>query len=197
MPLNDALSELVGPNGHTDSEPMEEVEASEVEAPESVLAVIRRRARELREQQTIVLDIPGYDGYLAARFRAVSIGRIFSKRADGSNPLSVDWTVAADILGGAVDDVLIRDSPDGEAHPVFTDQTARFDDDLVEALELEPAAQTARAVLVSLCGGEEMGESRVWSLFMQYQGWLVSGVGGDDLTEGDAAGRAVGEYPPR
>lgn len=195
MSFNDALSELVTPNGHSEDD--EIIDSVETEAPESVLSVVRRRARELREQQTVTLDIPGYDGYLAARFRAVSIGRVFSRRGDGTNPLTVDWTTAADILGGAVDDVLIRDSPEGDAHPVFTDQTARFDDDLVEALELEPVAQTARAVLVSLCGGEEVGESRVWALFMQYQGWLMAGGSDSESAESESVSRAVGESPRR
>lgn len=178
------------PNG---DEPGAELEAA---ASGSVLAALRRRARELREQQNVTLDIPGYDGYMLARFRAVSIGRIYGKRTDGATPINPDWTLAADVLGSAVDDVLMRDDPESEeSHPIFKDQPARFDDDLVEALDLRPAQRTARAVLVALCGGGALGESRLWALYMQYQGWLLAGVDGANV-EGEAAAQAVGEHRP-
>ena len=187
--LKDAVTDLVTdapgfPGGGHGDEPEPEPEAA---APGSVLAALRERARKLRDEQTVHLDIPGYDGYLVARFHAVSLGRIFGKRVDGTTPINPEPGMAADVLAQAVDDVLMRDSPESdELHPVFTDQFARFDDDLVEALGLEPTQRTARAVVIALCGGGPMGESRVWALYMQYQGWLLAGV--DGVTGGGKRG---------
>ena len=196
--LKDAVTDLVTdapgfPGGGHGDEPEPEPEAA---APGSVLAAVRERARKLRTERTVTLDIPGYDGYLAATFHAVSLGRVFGKRVDGTTPINPEPGMAADVLASAVDDVHIRESPEGALHPVFTDQTARFDDDLVQALDLRPAQRTARAVLMSLCGGEELGESRVYALYMQYQGWLLGGAEGNSA-ESEAARQAVGEYLPR
>lgn len=196
MTLENAVSELVQPHDGVpdavDEPGPEPVNA----APGSVLAALRERARQLREEHTVDLDIPGYDGMLVGKYKAVSLGRVFSKRAD--TPINPDWTVAADTLGKALVEVLMRDSPSGESvYPLFTDQVARFDDDLVEALGLAPAQRTARAVLVALCGGGALGESRVWAHYMQYQGWLLAGLEGDESAEEMIASRAVGELPRR
>ena len=192
MPLNDALDELVTPQAlePPGAEPEPEPENA---APGSVLAALRARAKELREQQTTLLDIPGYDGMLTARYRAVSLGRIFAKRSDATTPINPDWTMAADVLAGALDELLMRDAPDGDLYPLFTDQPARYDDDTVQALGLEVRERSARAVIVALCGGGPLGESRVWSHYMAYQGWLMAGVEGE-TAEAEAARAAVGEY---
>ena len=79
---------------------------------------------------------------------------------------------------------------------LFKDQSARFDDDLVEVLGLQPEARTARAVLVALMGGGELGESRVWAHYMQYQGWLMAGVNGEPA-ESEVVSQAVGELTAR
>ena len=201
MSFTKAVDDLVTPpssapvDGGYSGEPEPEPEPA---ATGSVLAAVRERARQLRTEQTVTLDIPGYDGYLAARFHAVSLGRVFGKRLDGTTPINPEAGMIADVLAGACDDVLIRDSPDsGVTHPVFKDQAARFDDDLVEALDLQPEQRTARAVIVALCGGGALGESRVWALYMQYQGWLLAGVTGSEApVESEAARQAVGEYLP-
>jgi hypothetical protein len=177
-------------NGHvSDSEP-------EDAAAGSVLGVLRDRAAYLRAQQSTDLDIPGYDGLLVGRYRAVSLGRIFSKQTDGSTPINPNWTLAADTLATALIELFMRDSPDGpELHPLFKDIPAKFDDDLVEALNLYPDARTARAVLVALCGGGPLGETRVWAHYMAYQGWLLAGVEGESAEQGVVAA-AVGESTP-
>lgn len=173
-------------NGHHEPEPVTEA------APGSVLAMLRARAKSLREEKTTDLDIPGYDGYLVGRYRAVSLARIFARSTGVQTPLTIEWTTAADTLATALVELFMRDSPDGELHPLFKDQPARFDDDLVECLALVVTQRTARAVLVALCGGDELGESRVWSHYMAFQGWLMAGEGGEPA-EGEVAKRAVGE----
>lgn len=197
MPLNDALDALVTPSPPDAPEVSDRPEAeSATAAPDSVLGALRARAKELREQTTTLLDIPGYDGMLTARYRAVSLGRIYAKRMDATTPINPDWTMAADTLASALDELLMRDAPDGDLYPLFTDQPARYDDDTVEALGLVVTERSARAVIVALCGGGPLGESRVWSHYMQYQGWLMAGVEGD-TAENEAARNAVGESRPR
>jgi hypothetical protein len=197
VPLNDAVDELVtnspplvAPPTVAGDEPEPEPENA---APGSVLAALRARAKQLREEQTVVLDVPGYDGYLAARYKAVSLGRLFAKRTDATTPINPDWGMAADTLATALVELLMRDAPDGDLYPLFTDQPARYDDDTVEALGLEVHERSARAVIVALCGGGALGESRVWAHYMAYQGWLMAGGDGDSAEE-EAAREAVGEY---
>ena len=193
MTVEDALNTITTPlpaeNGHREPEPVTEA------APGSVLAMLRARAKALREETTIDLDVPGYDGYLVARYGAVSLARIFSSRAGSGSvetPLTMEWTTAADTLARALVELFMRDSPEGELHPLFTDQPARFDDDLVECLALQPSQRSGRAVLVALCGGAELGESRVYAHYMAYQGWLMAGANGEPA-ESEVATKAVGE----
>jgi hypothetical protein len=193
MPLQDAVNDIVTtpPSLAPHSEGVEPEPEPEA-APGSVLAALRERAAQLRAEQTVTLDIPGYDGLLVGKYKAMSLGRVFGKRVDGNTPLNPEWTIAADTLATALDELLMRDAPDGDMYPLFTDTPARFDDDLVNALGLHPDARTARAVLVALCGGGALGESRVWAHYMQYQGWLLSGVEGEQVEQAVAA-MAVGE----
>ena len=115
MPLQDAVDELVTPPPEAQAVPeVDEPEPeSDAAAPGSVLAVLRERARQLREQQYVNLDVPGYDGYLVARYRAVSIARVFAGRTDVT-ALNPDTPLAADTLGQAIEDIYMRDSPDGD-----------------------------------------------------------------------------------
>jgi hypothetical protein len=165
-------------------------------APGSVLAVLRDRAAQLRAEQTTDLDIPGYNGLLVARYRAVSLGRIYARAGGVQTPLNPEWTLGADTLAGALVELFMRDSADSEElHPLFTDIPARFDDDLVSALNLHPDAQTGRAVLVALCGGGPLGETRVWAHYMTYQGWLLAGVEGESAEQA-VVSQTVGESLP-
>ena len=83
-------------NGHHEPEPVTEP------APGSVLALLRAKAKALREEKTTDIDIPGYDGYLVGRYRAVSIARIFGRSTTVETPLTPEWTTAADTLGSAL-----------------------------------------------------------------------------------------------
>jgi hypothetical protein len=161
-----------------------------------VLAALRERAAQLRAEQTIDLDIPGYDGLLVGRYKAVSLGRIFARASTVQTPLTFEWTLGADTLAGALVELFMRDAADSEdLHPLFTDVPARYDDDLVSALNLHPDAHTGRAVLVAVCGGGPLGETRVWAHFMQYQGWLLAGVEGESAEQA-VVSQAVGESRP-
>jgi hypothetical protein len=186
-------------NGDNPDEPELASVVSEPEpAPGSVLAALRERAAQLRAEQTTDLDIPGYNGLLVARYRAVSLGRVYARASGVQTPLTFEWTLAADTLAGALVELFMRDAADSEElHPLFTDIAARFDDDLVSALNLHPEARSGRAVLVALCGGGALGESRVWAHYMAYQGWLLAGVEEEEGTiEQAVVSQAVGESLP-
>lgn len=169
--LNEAITQV------TDQPTQEFMPDPEVRvgAGSSVLAAVRARAEQLSHENTVELDVPGYDGVLVGRYKAISIARVFNGPAGSMrNPLT-DWGPGADALGQALIGLYGRND-DGELEPLFLDQAARFDDDLVDALKLKPVKKSARAVLVALCGGGELGESRVWSLYMNYQNWLTEGA---------------------
>jgi hypothetical protein len=143
-------------------------------ADSSVLKAVRLRAAQLALDNTVELAIPGYGGVLVGRYKAISIARVYGGPGGQlRNPLS-DWGVAADALCRALVGLYGRNEA-GELEPLFHDQDARLDDDLTEALHLDPAEHTARAVLVALCGGGELGQSRVWSHFLAYQSWVTEG----------------------
>jgi hypothetical protein len=193
-PLTEAIAEVTATEAPQVAEPEAEPGAA---APGSVLAALRTRAQQLRESHTTDIDVPGYDGMLVARYKAVSLPRVFARASDFQTPINPDWTLAADTLGMALVELLMRGGPDNSLHPLFTDIPARFDDDLVECLGLRPAERTARAVLVALCGGGALGESRVWSHYMAYQGWLMAGADTGTTIESEVASAAVGESTGR
>ena len=118
-------------------------------APGSVLGELRARAAQLAAQQTIDLEVPGYNGVLVARYGAVSISRIYAQNPDQLIP---KWTVAADTLGRALVGLYGRNEA-GEPEPLQHDVPTRFDDELVGMLGLHPTERSTRAVLVALCGG--------------------------------------------
>jgi hypothetical protein len=161
--------------------------ASAREADSSILRAVRLRAAQLAHEDTVELAIPGYGGVLVGRYRAISIAKVYGGPGGQlRNPLT-EWGVAADALSRALVGLYGRNER-GDLEPLFIDQDARFDDDLAQALDLEPDEQTARAVLVALCGGGELGESRVWSHFLAYQTWVTEGPAQE--VAADAVGEA-------
>ena len=162
-------------------------------APGSILGELRARAAQLAAQQTIDLEIPGYNGVLVARYAAVSISRIYAQNPDQLIP---KWTVGADTLARALVGLYGRNAH-GDPEPLQHDVPTRFDDDLVQMLDLHPGERSARGVLVALCGGGELGESRVWAHYMQYQGWLMAGGDDGDAPAQEVVDTLVGEFPGR
>jgi hypothetical protein len=166
-------------------------------APGSVLAQLRARARQLAQRQTVDLPIPGYDDVgLVGRYGAISLARTL-ERSNTFNPVMPEWQVAADSLSRALVQLLVRDPESGELEPFAPGVALRFDDDLVAALGLEPAAHSAREVLKALCGGGELGESRISAHFMAYQGWLMGGAELGETPMQEVIDQTLGEYPAR
>lgn len=197
MSVQRALADLAQDGDTAEFDQISEEDADELladvddrPAAGSILESLRARAQQLQAEQTIDLEIPGYSGQLVGRYRAVSLPRAMSAAGE-MNPIMPKWTMAADTLARALEAVYYRDEQ-GDLSPLYP-EPVRFDDDLVEMFGLRPTEHSARGVLVALCGGAELGESRVWTHYMAYQGWLMAG-GDDDapLAQG-VADAAVGE----
>ena len=184
--IRDAVDARVG--GEPEAPPVA-LPAPERAHDSSMLASLRQRAKQLATETTVDLAIPGYNDELWGRFKAISLARVLNQ-GDTVNPIMPPWQTAADALAGACVGLFGRNGK-GELEPLAHDVAVRFDDDLVDMLGLDPPHRTARSVMVTALGGGELGESRVSSLFMNYQGWLMAGAEGDR----DAAERAVGEFP--
>jgi len=183
--------------GDAIDQPTREMSAIELPTPNgdapvesSMVASLRARAALLRQARSVDLPIPGYGGELVGRYRAINLAKYNKVGADGfTNPLT-EWHLAADALATALLGIYGREVEGGPLLPFFNDQVARYDDDLVQALALEPTEHTARGVLVALCGGGEDGEWAVWRHFIAYQAWL------EEEPAQEVADRAVGEHFP-
>jgi hypothetical protein len=162
-------------------------------ASSSIIAALRARAAQLAHETTVDLEVPGYNGVLVGRYRAVPLSSIWATPQGQMRNAVSDWEVGADVLTRALEELLGRNA-EGGLEPLAFDGPTRFDDDLVQMLSLEPSARTARAVLIALCGGGDvaLGQSRVWAHFMAYQSWLMQGAG--EQTQ-EVAEQIVGEYP--
>jgi hypothetical protein len=199
MGIRDAVEAATGETVAFDAiDGIEEAEAPApppTAAPGSVLDKLRASAAQLAKQQTIDLEIPGYNGVLVARYGAVSIARIY---AQNPGELIPKWTVAADTLGRALIGLYGRNAS-GDPEPLQHDTPTRFDDDLVTMLNLHPTERSVRAVLIALCGAgdQELGESRLWAHYMQYQGWLMTGGDDGEAPAREVVDAIVGEFPGR
>jgi hypothetical protein len=184
-PLSEAIAEAQGGSA---PEPEPE-EAGVLQVPAgSILASVRARAAQLQAETTTDIPLPGYDGKLVGRYRAVSLPRLYGRNGQMHNPMGEDWGLGADALATGLEGLYGLD-PQGELVPLYASgDPARYDDELAQALGVE-AEHTARAVLVAVMGGGALGESRVWAHFMQYQNWLVAGTGEEvaELAVGEQA----------
>jgi hypothetical protein len=190
--LRDAISTATGEDPTEVYDALDTIEADAHEGAESsVLRAVRNRSRQLQGETTVDLEVPGYGGVLVGRYRAISIARVFNGPGGTMRNPITDWAAGADALATALVELCGRNPDTGDLEPLFHDQSARFDNDLVDALGLTPPSErTARAVMVSLFGGsdQERGESRIWQHYLEYQAWLTQG------SASEVADQAVGEY---
>jgi hypothetical protein len=175
----DALTEGVEP----------EPESGPPAAPGSVLAAIRARAHDISAEQTIDLELPWYSGKLWGRYKAIPMRLVYRAKRNGevANPL-MEPDVAADALAHALVE-LLGAGPDGELEPLSQDAPMRFDDQLVEALQLEPRERSARGVIYALFAHSGRAEGIVLRHFTEYYTWLS----GEDSGSAEIADLAAGE----
>lgn len=119
-------------------------------ADQTVLDGLRAKRQALGEKQTIVIDVPGYDGDLAVRYvwrPYEDLARKGQALAKVKSPTQRDLFGAADILAECCEEVLIR--VEGHETPLSEDgDPITFGDPrLGEALGFEnPEARTRTAV---------------------------------------------------
>lgn len=83
----------------------------------SFLGQLRQKRKELTEQKTLDLNVPGYDGHLVIRYKAISdkelelFGRQAQKDKSG-------MAANSDLLIRACDDILVREDLEGVAEPL-------------------------------------------------------------------------------
>lgn len=162
--------------------------------PGSLLADLRKRANELREDDHIDLEMPGWNGSLVARYRALDravldpiLDRAVNRKGEGTNAMADALCLAhVEVFGKDVDGSLVS---------LFNDQPARFDLDLAEVLGLTPVERSARGVLLALFGApNERAAGLLNNQFRQYAEWLNGDVDGTPPTQ-EVVNQAVGESP--
>ena len=164
-------------------------------APGSLIADLRRRADELRADDHVDLDVPGYHGRLRARYKALDRRQMdpiierAQRRGAATNAMADGLALALVELFGVGDA--------GELQPLFLDRPARFDMDLAEALNLKPGERSARGVMLALFGWpNERAHGLINAQFREYAEWLNGETDGDG-NRAPAQGvvdRAVGEF---
>lgn len=122
----------------------------------SLLADLQERRRQLSKDRRLVLDIPGYGGNLAARYKPLELDQIrkVAKKAEKKGhqqPDTDEVTASVDMLINACETILVRPTDDADLIPMheavdeFEDEV-RFDRNLALALGIEGDNLTARKV---------------------------------------------------
>lgn len=135
----DEIKEVVGADGG------EEGEAQNSDAPAgSILDAIREKNRELAKTRTKVMDIPGYDGILAAEYRQIpyeAMSKLLN-RAAKSKDATAELNAMTDLLVQSCVQILVR-TEDGKLTPMheavegFGGDPVRYDTRLAQAAEVE------------------------------------------------------------
>ena len=152
----------------------EYIEAEPDEAPDSILADLRRRVQATADEQTVDLELPWLRGLMWGRYKPIPIDRMLRTTRAGLEP-GTDPAVAADALGLACVE-LLRTDPDrpGELLALNPHGTpTRYDDTLVELLGLRPTARTARAVVFALFAASGRADALSLQHCGQYTQWLT------------------------
>ena len=166
-------------------------EATPAGTPGSLLSALRARVHEQQAAQTIDIELPGFGGLLWARYQAIPLARIYRNGRGGQpiNPLT-DSGIAADALATACVGLLGREKPEDELVELDAgDGPVRFDDTLVELLDLHPSVRTARAVIFALFANTGRAEGIISRHFAEYYAWLS----GEDEPAQEVVDLAVGE----
>lgn len=146
-----------------------------VRRPDNMRDQLRRKREEIGSQETIDLDVPGYDGMLVARYRSLpydEIKAIADSAEAGSNPRK-ELVANADFLIRACEQVLIRDEaglrPISADFPEIGEEPCGFDVRLAQALALE-GVDSARQVILKVFNND-LG---LVSQYIDVSAWMSS-----------------------
>lgn len=139
----------IGPEGASDGEINEDGD---------LLATLREKRTALKEDHSLDLDLPGYDGLLVARFRPFPLEKQEKKmaefqRAQGKQPILLK--AACDTLIDACEQLMVRKPGQDEPVPIDPDALPpiAFDDRAAKLFKFE--AKTARQVVIGLFPTEQ------------------------------------------
>lgn len=116
----------------------------------SLFEDLKRRRDQIGEERSILIDIPGYNGHLVARYKMVEwsqMRRIF-RRMDKMKGDARELYAMCDVLITCCDELLYREKPDGEPQSLEEGRITRYDDFLAANLGFE--APNARAVVLGV-----------------------------------------------
>jgi hypothetical protein len=165
------------------------------EEPTSYLAELRARRAELAGSRTFDLAVPGYRGKVGLRLGPIS-GRQQTQlveRLARSKAPEKDFNLNADYLIAALREVVGRQQDGDEWRPFWElaqlepDTTVKLDKRLVELLQLEPAADSAREVLRALYALAPAPEVAITFAGGKYMQWAAAE---DDTLDEEFAGES-------
>lgn len=127
-------------------------------ANHTLLNTLRAKREELKEDHTLDLDVPGYEGMLVARFRPFPVEKAERKMKEfqklvGKQPVLLK--AACDTLIDACEQLMIRKEPGTEPVPIDPDvePPIAFDSRAAELFGFQ--ATTARQVVIGLFPTEQ------------------------------------------
>lgn len=165
--------------GSASSEPDLPPQEPNGEAPSSLIAGLREQHRRIAQRKTVLLELPLWEGKLAARYRYLderSLQRILRLAGSSNNDPHVLLQANTDLLVGACDELLARRDDGEEWGPIFDDGPVRYEKRLTDALHLELETDTARSVVHVLFGGRTRGAMAIGAHVQQLIEWLQGQV---------------------
>jgi hypothetical protein len=149
----------VAPKNGTDPAD-EEPQVPGTAGPDSLLEELRSKREAISEERRHIIEIPGYGGRLAARYRAVS-WREMRKGARKIREASADVAeaevnLAAAALVRCCDCIMVRKDDGGPLIPLneavasFGDEPVRYDERLATALDIETEAASKPTAIVRM-----------------------------------------------
>jgi len=147
-------------------------------ASSTVLSMLRAKRAAHTAAQTYDISVPGYDELLVLRCGPLPGAKftVFRERHERSRSPERDFNLNADMLLAAVQDVLVRRTPDDELQPLDADDPIGLDERLAQGLGLN--AKSGRELTRELFGAAPIPEMAVNTLMGSYMEW-ATGVNAD------------------
>lgn len=129
----------------------------EIGGATSPIEYLRRRRKEIGEDRTLDLDIPGYEGILVCRYQRLDwdeLKKITDKASKSKNPRR-ELIAHCDVLIKACQQFMIRKDgqlePINNAYPEVGEEPVRYDQRLAAIFDISlSAGQGARTVVLAL-----------------------------------------------
>jgi hypothetical protein len=163
-----------GAPGEPEAEPELELPAPALngEPPSSLIAALREQHRRIGERKSVVLELPGFDGKLAARYHYLderSLKRVLRLIQQSDDPGAI-LQANTDLLIGGCEEILARRTDEEEWGPLVDGEVIRYDERLGELLGFKTSS--AREVVWALFHGRIRGALAIGAHSQRYVEWL-------------------------